>query len=124
MQKAVRKFVDDVIYPDAQAREEDGKRPSLDVIAKMAEQNIHAMRLGPGKHLKGRTLMGGVVEPEKVSNFGLLHCPALESCTTLMLFRCHSRVIEADNGYSSTTSMSSWCSRRFPAWVLAATETA
>lgn len=25
------------------------------------------MRLGPGKHLKGRTLMGGIVKPEEVS---------------------------------------------------------
>lgn len=32
----MRQLVDDVIYPDAQAREEDGKRPSLDVIKKMA----------------------------------------------------------------------------------------
>jgi hypothetical protein len=32
----MRKFHDQVIYPDAQAREEDGKRPSLEVIQKMA----------------------------------------------------------------------------------------
>jgi hypothetical protein len=36
LQKSFRLFVDEVIYPDAQAREEDGKRPSLEVIAKMA----------------------------------------------------------------------------------------
>lgn len=36
LQQAMRQLVDDVIYPDAQAREEDGKRPSLDVIHKMA----------------------------------------------------------------------------------------
>lgn len=35
-QQAVRKFHDEVIFPDAQAREEDGKRPSLEVIQKMA----------------------------------------------------------------------------------------
>lgn len=53
-QKVVRKFVDEVVFPDAmvspertftndpsldidtQAREEDGKRPSLSVIEKMA----------------------------------------------------------------------------------------
>ena len=29
--------------------------------------NIHAMRMGPGKHLKGLKLMGGIVEPEEVS---------------------------------------------------------
>lgn len=32
----MREFVDTVVYPDAQAREEDGKRPSADVIEKMA----------------------------------------------------------------------------------------
>jgi len=32
----MRKFHDEVIYPDAQAREEDGKRPSSEVIQKMA----------------------------------------------------------------------------------------
>lgn len=31
--------------------------------------NIHAMRLGPGKHLKGRKLMGGVVAPEEFDYF-------------------------------------------------------
>jgi hypothetical protein len=32
-----------------------------------SDQNIHAMRMGPGKHLKGLTLLGGVVKPEEVS---------------------------------------------------------
>lgn len=36
MQKAWRKFVDEIIYPDAQAREEDGKRPSQSVMDAMA----------------------------------------------------------------------------------------
>jgi len=27
------------------------------------------MRLGPGKHLKGRTLLGGIVDPEKFDYF-------------------------------------------------------
>ncbi|KAF8273260.1 acyl-CoA dehydrogenase NM domain-like protein [Lactarius quietus] len=66
LQQAVRKFHDEVIYPDAQAREEDGKRPSLEVIQKMTELNLHAMRTGPGKHLKGLTLMGGIVKPEEL----------------------------------------------------------
>ena len=35
-QLAVRKFVDDVVFPDAQARELDGKRPSQEVFDKMA----------------------------------------------------------------------------------------
>lgn len=35
-QKVVRKFFDEVVYPDAQERELDGKRPSQDVLDKMA----------------------------------------------------------------------------------------
>jgi len=31
--------------------------------------NIHAMRLGPGKHLKGLTLMNGAVKPEEFDYF-------------------------------------------------------
>ncbi|KAL4064553.1 acyl-CoA dehydrogenase/oxidase [Scleroderma citrinum] len=68
-QRALRRFVDEVIYPDAQAREEDGKRPSQSVFDKMAEINLHAMRLGPGKHLQGRVLMGGIVKPEEFDYF-------------------------------------------------------
>ncbi|KZT07648.1 peroxisomal acyl-CoA-dehydrogenase [Laetiporus sulphureus 93-53] len=67
--KAVRKFMDDVVYPDAQAREADGKRPSQLVFDKMAELELHAMRMGPGKHLKGRTLMNGLVKPEEFDYF-------------------------------------------------------
>ena len=35
----------------------------------LRETNIIAMRLGPGKHLKGRTLMGGIVKPEEFDYF-------------------------------------------------------
>ncbi|TFK87968.1 peroxisomal acyl-CoA-dehydrogenase [Polyporus arcularius HHB13444] len=69
LQKAVREFVDEHIYPDAQERELDGKRPSQSVLDKMAEVNLHAMRMGPGKHLKGLTLMGGIVTPEEFDYF-------------------------------------------------------
>jgi hypothetical protein len=58
--------VEEVILPDAQAREEDGKRPSQFVFDEMAKLNIIAMRLGPGPHLKGLELMGGIVKPEEV----------------------------------------------------------
>ena len=69
LQQVFRKFVDEVIYPDALLHEEDGKRPSAHVIQAMADLNIHAMRMGPGKHLKGLTLMGGVVTPEEFDYF-------------------------------------------------------
>lgn len=35
----------------------------------LSELNIPAMRIGPGKHLKGRTLMGGIITPEEFDHF-------------------------------------------------------
>ncbi|KAI9000561.1 acyl-CoA dehydrogenase [Trametes punicea] len=69
LQQAVRRLVDEVIYPDAQEREPQGKPPSQSVLDKMAELEVHAMRMGPGKHLQGRTLMGGIVSPEEFDYF-------------------------------------------------------
>ena len=34
-----------------------------------SEMNILAMRIGKGKHLKGRTLMGGIITPEEFDHF-------------------------------------------------------
>ncbi|KXN91722.1 Long-chain specific acyl-CoA dehydrogenase, mitochondrial [Leucoagaricus sp. SymC.cos] len=68
-QKAVRKFFDEVVAPDATAREEDGKPPSKSVIEAMAKLNLLAMRMGPGMHLKGLELMGGIVKPEEFDYF-------------------------------------------------------
>ncbi|KAF8625551.1 hypothetical protein AX15_005317 [Amanita polypyramis BW_CC] len=68
-QKVMRVFFETVVLPDAEAREADGKRPSQSVIDKMAELNIHAMRLGPGKHLFGQTLANGLVKPEEFDYF-------------------------------------------------------
>jgi hypothetical protein len=36
LQEAMRQFTDEIIYPDAQAREADGKPPSQVVFDKMA----------------------------------------------------------------------------------------
>jgi len=85
-QKAVREFVDEYIVPDAAARGADGKRVSQSVVDKMAELNLHAMRMGPGKHLKGLKLMNGLVTPEE---FNYFH----ELIITQELTRC------ADRGY-------------------------
>lgn len=85
-QKAMRKFFIEVVAPDAQACEDNGKRLSQTVVDKLAcviqsvcqrlfiillfsELNIIAMRFGPGKHLKGLTLMGGIVKPEEFDYF-------------------------------------------------------
>ncbi|KAG6831811.1 hypothetical protein H0H92_007488 [Tricholoma furcatifolium] len=68
-QKTLRKFVDETLYPDAQALQEKGKMPSKQVFEAIATLNIHAMRLGPGEHLKGRTLMNGTVTAEEFDYF-------------------------------------------------------
>ncbi|KAF8239507.1 acyl-CoA dehydrogenase [Tricholoma matsutake] len=67
--KAVRSFCMEVIQPESDRCEQSGKRISQEVVDKMAEMNIIAMRLGPGKHLQGRTLMGGIVKPEEFDYF-------------------------------------------------------
>ncbi|EMC93022.1 hypothetical protein BAUCODRAFT_270716 [Baudoinia panamericana UAMH 10762] len=58
LQKAIRVFVEEHITPEAMQKEKDGTFISQELIDKMAETNILAMRLGPGKHLHGRKLLG------------------------------------------------------------------
>jgi hypothetical protein len=41
--------------------------PLWDLTRICSEVNLHAMRLGPGKHLKGLSLFHGLVKPEEVS---------------------------------------------------------
>ncbi|KAF5371965.1 hypothetical protein D9615_008065 [Tricholomella constricta] len=74
-QVAARRFFMEVIQPESVKCEESGKRISQEVVDQMSEANIMAMRLGPGKHLKGRTLLGGVVKPEEFDYFheGIIH---------------------------------------------------
>lgn len=67
--REMRKFIDDVVYPDAQACEQSGKRMGQHVMDAMSELNLHAMRQGPGPHLKGRKLFNGAVEPEEFDYF-------------------------------------------------------
>jgi hypothetical protein len=68
-QRAVRRFFVEVIYPEAVLCEENGKRISQELVDKLSEINFLAMRLGPGKHLQGRSLMGGNVKPEEFDYF-------------------------------------------------------
>jgi len=60
LQKAMRVFTDKYVTPEAQQKEKDGTYISQELIDRMAETNVLAMRLGPGKHLHGKTLLGGV----------------------------------------------------------------
>jgi len=87
LQKEVRVFVDEYVRPEALRIEEVGERPSAEIIKKMAyvlffpfriwylcsandnsDNGINAMRLGPGKHLEGYNLIGGI-EPGKFDYF-------------------------------------------------------
>ncbi|GAA6005841.1 hypothetical protein JCM11491_004030 [Sporobolomyces phaffii] len=83
LQKAVREFTDEHVKPDAQLHEKDGKRPTVELIQKMGEINMNAMRLGPGKLLKGLTLPGGV----KGEDFDYFH----EQIVTQELVRAGAR---------------------------------
>jgi hypothetical protein len=67
-QTAVRKFVEEVVFPDAQACERGGGRPSQQILDEMARLNIIAMGVGPGKHLEGRVLMDGIISVEQVGS--------------------------------------------------------
>lgn len=69
LQKAVREFTEVHILPEAKEKEDDGTQISQDLIDKMADVNLLACRLGPGKHLRGRTLFGGVVKGEEYDYF-------------------------------------------------------
>ncbi|KAF9076694.1 acyl-CoA dehydrogenase/oxidase [Rhodocollybia butyracea] len=68
-QKAVRKFFEEVVRPEALKCEEGGTRISQEVVDRLSDLNIISMRLGPGKHLKGRYLMEGLVKPEEFNYF-------------------------------------------------------
>ncbi|KAJ7707784.1 acyl-CoA dehydrogenase/oxidase [Mycena rosella] len=68
-QAAIRKFVEEIVYPDAQVCERGGDKPSQEVLDEMARLNIIAMRVGPGKHLEGRVLMDGIISLEQFDAF-------------------------------------------------------
>lgn len=60
LRRALREFVDAEVKPEAQEKERDGTYISQRLADRMAETNVLAMRLGPGDHLRGKTLLGGV----------------------------------------------------------------
>lgn len=60
LQAALRKFVDTYVTPEAQEKETDGTYISQALVDRMAQENILAMRLGPGEHIHNRKLIGGV----------------------------------------------------------------
>lgn len=69
LRKAMRKFVEEHIKPEAQEKEHSGEFISQELIDKMAEKGVLAMRMGPGKHLQGRNLLDGAVDAKDFDFF-------------------------------------------------------
>ncbi|KAK8197003.1 acyl-CoA dehydrogenase [Phyllosticta capitalensis] len=69
LRRQAREFVERWVKPEAQAAEASGKFISQELIDRMAETNVLAMRLGPGKHLHGKKLLDGGVEGDKFDYF-------------------------------------------------------
>ncbi|KAK7546621.1 acyl-CoA dehydrogenase [Phyllosticta citricarpa] len=69
LRRAAREFIERWVKPEAQACEANGKHISQELIDRMAETNVLAMRLGPGRHLHGRKLLDGAVEGDKFDYF-------------------------------------------------------
>ena len=70
LQRAIREFTDKYVTPEAQQKEKDGTFISQELIDRMAESGVLAMRLGPGKHLHGQNLLGGAIDGKE---FDYLH---------------------------------------------------
>lgn len=69
LRKAMRVFTDKYLTPEAQECEATGRIISQEMIDHMSREGILHMRLGPGKHLHGVELMGGVVKGEDFDYF-------------------------------------------------------
>lgn len=69
LREAVRLFTDTHVTPEAQEKERDGTYISQELIDRMAANNLLAMKLGPGPHLHGRELLGGVVDGREFDYF-------------------------------------------------------
>jgi len=62
LQKFMRMFVDEHVFADAQEKELSGERPDPELIKHMGKDGVYInhMRLGPGRHLHGLILPGGL----------------------------------------------------------------
>lgn len=64
----MRKYIDERVVEVAQRCEANGKRPDVELVQEMGRNGINAMRMGPGKHLKGRKLFADI-KPEEFDYF-------------------------------------------------------
>jgi alkylation response protein AidB-like acyl-CoA dehydrogenase/predicted heme/steroid binding protein len=68
MRKAIRKFIHEVVEPDALMKDDSGEVATIEMYEKMGEFGWLASRIGPGPHLQGLNLPGGV-KPEEFDYF-------------------------------------------------------
>lgn len=68
LQREMRKLADEHITPVAKACEANGKRPDIELVKLMGKLGLNPMRMGPGKHLKGRKLFADI-KPEEFDYF-------------------------------------------------------
>ncbi|KAI8894039.1 acyl-CoA dehydrogenase/oxidase [Globomyces pollinis-pini] len=66
--KAVRAFIRNEVLPEATLNDESGTFASKEIFKKMGDFGLLACRMGPGPHLKGFNLPGGV-KPEEFDYF-------------------------------------------------------
>lgn len=69
LQKAIRKFTDEHLRPEALEKERTGEYISQEMIQRMSDTGILHMRMGPGKHLHGRNLLDGAVDGKDFDYF-------------------------------------------------------
>jgi cytochrome b involved in lipid metabolism len=69
LRRAIREFVDAEILPEALEKEKSGEFISQKLIDRMSQEGILHMRMGPGKHLHGKTLLGGAVDGKEFDYF-------------------------------------------------------
>ena len=80
--RGLREFVDRDLKPEAQEKEADGTYISQELIDKMAKNGMLGMRLGPGPHLRGVTLPGGIKGEEFDYFHDLITCQELARITS------------------------------------------
>lgn len=68
LQKEFRRWVTDNLVDIAQECDPFGKPPPRELFQEMGRLNITAMRLGPGKHLRGRKLFADI-DPDEFDYF-------------------------------------------------------
>jgi len=69
LQRAMREFTDRYITPEAQEKERTGEYISQELVDRMSKAGVLHMRMGPGKHLHGVELLGGVVDGKEFDYF-------------------------------------------------------